>query len=332
MESMLYWWYGINRCGLVFIKKLLGLVPLNPFVANFLMLLTAFLFLIFLSFIFYSLSLKFNLKPKGIFILPCVFIAQPLLAEQFNFTLQTFEISFAFLLMFLSVYLVTKWIFDQKLGLYLILSALLLAWSFSCYQAVIFLYVTVALSVFIFIYINNLKNNANIFCEIFFRAAAIKYLLTFFGSFILCALVNFSVQRLFKIKIDYVNNMVLWGKEPFFKCLEGVLSYVKQTILGDGLFYSKFLLIILLMASFVFLKFLFFKEENNKNKILYLLAFLAFIGSPYFLAIFLGISLIPRMQFSYQFVMAFVLFIFVNNFLNSYVLKRLIIFFSIFWI
>lgn len=331
IESMLYWWYGINRCGLVFIKKLLGLVPLNPFVANFLMLLTAFLFLIFLSFIFYSLSLKFNFKPKGVFILPCVFIAQPLFAEQFNFTLQTFEISFAFLLMFLSVYLVTKWVFDQKLSLYLILSVLLLAWSFSCYQAVVFLYITVALSVFIFIYINNSKNSKNNVEKNFFRIFAIKYLLTFFFSFLLCNLVNFLIQQLFHIKVDYVNNMVMWNKEPFFKCLKGVLSYIKQTILGDGLFYSKFFLIILLMTSFVFFKFLFFKGRNNKNKILYSLAFFTFIGSPYFLAVFLGRPLIPRMQFSYQFVMAFVLFIFVNNFLNSYILKRLIVFFSLYF-
>ena len=122
--------------------------------------------------------------------------------------------------------------------------------------------------------------------------------------------------------------MVMWKKDSFFKCLKGILFYIKQTLLGDGLFYSKVFLVILLMALFVFFKFLFFKCENNKNKVLYTLAFLTFIGSPYFLAIFLGRPLIPRMQFSYQFVMAFTIFIFINNFLNSSILKKLFVVFS----
>ena len=44
-EGVIYSWIGINRFGLVFTKELLKLILFNPFVANFFMLLTAFLFL-----------------------------------------------------------------------------------------------------------------------------------------------------------------------------------------------------------------------------------------------------------------------------------------------
>ena len=304
-EGLKIGWFAINRSGLILTKEILKLIPFNPYVANFLMLCAMFLFSILIGFIFYSVSKRFGICPKFIFILPCVFITHPLFAEQFNFTLQCFEVSFGLFLMFISVFLITRWIFNSKNILHLILGIIFLAWAFDSYQAVVFLYITVILSVCFFIYTNNLKNQQKEFDSKFFRKMASKYLITFCASCALYVLVSKLICLIFSLKSEYTDNMVCWGRDSFWNNVKYVLYYIKLTLTGD-IFYSKAFILILVLALFYFFKFLFFK--NHTNKILYVLSFLALMGSPYFLCIILARPLIPRMQFSYQFVLAFVLF------------------------
>lgn len=304
-EGLKIGWFAINRSGLIFTKELLKLIPFNPYVANFLMLCTMFLFSILIGFIFYSVSKRFGIYSNFISILPCVFITHPLFAEQFNFTLQCFEVSFGLFLMFLSVFLVTRWIFDSKNILNLILGIIFLAWAFDSYQAIVFLYITVILAVCLFVYTNNLKNQQKEFDSKFFRKMASKYLITFCASYASYVFISKLIRVLFNLKSDYTDNIVRWGRDSLCNSVKQILYYVKLTLIGD-VFYSKAFILILVLALFYFFKFLFFK--NHTNKILYVLSFLALMGSPYFLCIILARPLIPRMQFSYQFVLAFMLF------------------------
>lgn len=305
-DQLKYGWFSINRPGLVITKRLFSLLPFNPYVANLLMLCAVFVFLMLLSFIFYRVAKRFELKPKCVFVLPCIFITHPLFVEQFNFTLQAFEVSFAISLMFLSVFFSISWIFAPKNFFYAVLGIVTLSFSFLHYQAIVFLYVSIVLSVFLYVYINNLKNPKGNLNRTFFRTFALKYIFTFFVSFLIYFICSKAVSLHFNLDSSYTDRMVTWGKIPLKSSIKAVFFYIRQALLGDGLFYSKIFLVAVLVSLIYFLKFLFFK--NQTDRILYIFASLALIGSPFFLPLILGNVLVPRMQFSYQFFVAFVVY------------------------
>lgn len=327
-SGTLVWWSGINRIGLVITKKLLRLIPLNVYVANFLTICMMFVFLMLFSYVFYSVSKKFGNSPKCMFVLPCVFITHPLFAEQFDFVLQNFEVSFAIALMFLSAFFITKWIFDSKNILHLIIGVTSLAWAFASYQAIAFLYISSVLAIYIYAYVNNLKSPMSEVGVGFFRKMAIKYVSTFIVGFVSCSLVNKVFQRIYGTNSAYTDNIICWGKEDFFKNVKSILSYGKLTLLGDGLFYSKIFIIVTVMALIYFFKFLLHKKHTNK--ILYILSFLSLMASPYFLSIVLGRPLIPRMQECYQFLIAFILYVCVQEMYSVHVVRFLIPAFSLY--
>lgn len=322
-HGMSFSWVGIDRFGLVLTKKIFRLCPFNPFVANFLMLCTMFLLLMFLCFIFSSLSEKFNNKAKCLFILPCVFITHPLFAEQFNYTLQGFEVSFAILLSFLAAYLITKWIFDSKNLVHLMLGVTFLVWAFWSYQAVLFLYISLVLALYVYTFFNFLTSSdesiGRKFNKTFFRLAAFKYILTFVASYA----VYFIVNKIVKIILHagtaaYLDGMIEWGQKPLFESIKNILNH----ILGYRFFcicgFILFLLALTLLGT------------KNKNKLLFLLSLLGLLGSPFLLAFYLGHPSVPRSQFSLQVVLAFSLFFLTNFFEKKALLKSVAVIVSMF--
>ena len=322
-HGMSFSWIGIDRFGLVLTKKIFRLFPFNPFVANFLMLCTMFLLLMFLCFTFYSLAEKFKNKAKCLFILPCVFITHPLFAEQFNYTLQAFEVSFAILLAFLAAYLITKWIFDSKNLAHLMLGTTSLVWAFWSYQAILFLYVSLVLSLYVYTFFNFFTSSDEVIGKkidkTFFRLLAFKYITTFVVSYA----VYFIVNKIVKIILHagtaaYLDGMIEWGRRPLFESIKGILNH----ILGYRFF---------CICGFVFFVFaLTFLKTKNKNKLLFVLSLLGLLGSPFLLAFYLGHPPVPRSQFSLQFVLAFSLFFLTNFFEKKFLLKSVVIIVSMF--
>ena len=156
-NGLLNSWLSIGRFGLIFTKKLLKLVPFNPYVACFLMIFTMFLFSIFISFLFNYLTFEKNTNNILNLIIPCLFITSSLFAEQFNFILQGFEVALAILLASISAFLITKWVIDNKNIVHLILGIICMVWAFASYQAVFFLYISLVLACYYFIYKSSFK-------------------------------------------------------------------------------------------------------------------------------------------------------------------------------
>ena len=312
-------WLSFGRFGLVLTKKLLKLIPFNPYVACFLMLCSIFLFSIFLSFMFNYLTFE-NKKSIASCIFPAVFLTAPLFAEQFNYVLQGFEVAFAIFLASLAAFLVTKWVLNSKNVIHLILSLAFMVWAFASYQAVVFLYISIVSSIYVLIYISNIKNKLNL-KENFFKISILKYISTFIVSYF----IYFVIDKLIKYTIgnsSYVDNMMMWGKEPLFKIIKEVLHYVKVSLLGDKLFYSR------VFAIVVFLLVIYALFNKCKDRLLFLLANLILVASPFFLSLYLGRCLIPRMQFCYQYVLAFSLWI-LFYISNKKFLKAVVVVFSL---
>ena len=347
-ENYKSWWYGINRAGLVLVKKIFRLTPFNPYAANFLMICTMFLLLMVFSFIFYSISKKWNSHPRCMFILPCIFITHPFFAEQFIFTLQCFEVSFGIFLMFLAAFLISKWVFDSKNILHLTIGIISLALSFWIYQAIVFLYITVSTSVFIFYIFNEARSSLCSYVNVNHKVTVVKYALTFICSYVF----YFAVNKITKIFLHagssgYLDEMISWGKVDNLQRILDVLRHAfssKKLLLAMCLFSVFFVLFILfakkvyfvlpymaviavtmsyfikssylgyclVAACAVFFGIYSLYEKKINNRYVFFLAIIFLLISPFILSAILGHRCLPRSQFCFQYVLAFVPFLLVQ--------------------
>lgn len=362
-ENYKSWWYGINRAGLVLVKKIFRLTPFNPYAANFLMICTMFLSLMVFSFIFYSISKKLGSDPRCMFILPCIFITHPFFAEQFVFTLQCFEVSFGILLMFLAAFSISKWIFDSKNILHLCIGLISLSLSFWIYQAIVFLYITVSISIFIFYVLNESETTSSNLINKNHKITVIKYLSTFAFSYGLYFVLN-KITKCFlhASSAEYLDDMISWGKVDTLKRILEIFKYVfrsKKIILALCMFVVFFVLFILFSKKVNFvlpylatvtviaglhlgtsylgycliavggllLSINFLCQRKVSNRIIFFLAVTGLLISPFILSILLGHRCLPRSQFSLQFVLALIPFLLIQtlnlNIKNTVVYKIL---------
>lgn len=293
-------WLSIGRFGLMLTKKIFRLVPFNPYAACFLMLCAMFVFCLTWSYLLNYLAFEKNKKSIYSCIFPIVFLTAPLFAEQFNFILQGFEVAFAIILCSLAVFFISKWIISSSNIVHLILGLGCMVWGFSSYQAILSLYISGVLACYIMIYIS-CKNQRIVLNKNFFKLAVAKYLGTFIFGYFSYYILNKAVSVIYATT-PYLDNSILWGKVPVKQCVKQILQYISHTVIGDGMFYSKkFILIVLAFLIYALINLF----SQNKDKILFLLAVGAFLLSPFFLSILLGQALAPRSQFSLQFVIAF---------------------------
>lgn len=298
-------WASFGRFGLVFIKKILGLNPFNPYAACFLMVSAMIIFCLIWSYVINEFSFNENKSNIRNAIFPSVFITSPLFAEQFNFILQSFEVAFAIILCSIAILCVSNWVLDSKKVINLIIGIACMILGFGTYQSIVFLYISAALACYILIYISNKKSKVKLE-KSFFILAAVKYLGSFIVAYVSFAIVNKIVVNIYG-KSGYVDNMVKWGQQSVQECIENIVKYMKIAFLGDGIFYSKVFALVFI-GLFVYAIINLFSK--SRDKILLLLAMMAFILSPFILSIYMGNGQIPRMQFSYQFVIAMGIYIF----------------------
>ena len=297
-------WASFGRFGLVFTKKLFGLKPFNAYISCFMMVVAMIIFGITWSYVISYFSFEKSKKSIITAVFPIIFITAPLFTEQFNFILQSFEVAFAIILCSIAVFYISKWTINSKNPIYIIISLICMIWGFGTYQAIVLLYISGALACYILIYIANKKGNVKL-DKNYFRVAVLKYSGSFILGYIAFSMVDKIVKSFYGTS-NYVDGMIKWGTEPAIESVKNILRYVRYGLFGDGLFYSKlFLVCIVFLTTYAILNMF----KKNKDKFLFLSAVGVFIASPFLLSIYIGNGLIPRMQFNYQFVIAFILYL-----------------------
>ena len=297
-------WASFGRFGLVFTKKLFGLNPFNAYISCFMMVVAMIVFGITWSYVINYFSFEKSKKSIITAVFPIIFITAPLFTEQFNFILQSFEVAFAIILCSIAVFCISKWTINSKNNIYLIISLVCMVWGFGTYQSIVLLHISGVLACYILIYIAKKKGNVKL-DKNYFGLAVLKYSGTFILGYISFSIVNKIVQSFYGTS-NYVDNMIKWGTEPAIESVKNILRYVRYGLFGDGLFYSKlFLVCIVFLAIYAILNMF----TKNKDKFLFLSAVGVFIASPFLLSVYIGNGLIPRMQFNYQFVIAFILYL-----------------------
>ena len=121
-QELLDSWLTIDRFGLVFTKKLFFMSRFVPYVSNFLMILALGCSAFFFDFCVEEWRGKDSRYRMFFYIFPIAYVSAPCLAEQFFFTLQSFEIAWAGLLCMAAVYCFSRWLFYQESFLWIIRS------------------------------------------------------------------------------------------------------------------------------------------------------------------------------------------------------------------
>lgn len=101
-EALYDSWIILGRFGLVLVKKILGIMSFNPYIATFMMVVLMMINAIAWEYLFCSLTGMWYMKYK--WILPVVFFTSKIYVEQNAFILQTYEVNLVLLLVCFSLY------------------------------------------------------------------------------------------------------------------------------------------------------------------------------------------------------------------------------------
>ena len=314
-EQLLNSWMSIGRFGLVGIKKLFNLVPININLTN------IFTFIIFyISIVIWMMNVEKFQKVKNKYstlVFALVLIASPIFAEQFGFTLQSLEMSIAFLLLAIGINFQEKYLNTNKIW-YVLITILLLVISFMCYQAFIFLYITICA----FDYFVKYKGKID-------YKLILKYILIYIISLVIYYGLTQILTNVLNIeKTPYLLNQIDWAKGSFFGVL---LKTIVVNIVTTNIFMGIVFDIILIITFVIITKYLLSVYKIKQNKMFYLVYIFLFI-SPFLSGIIKGSVEMYRAKFSLAFFIAFMLYYLVNNFGNiknkkfSSIIKYFVIF------
>ena len=303
-QELLDPWLTIDRFGLVFTKKLFFMSRFVPYVSNFLMILALGCSAFFFDFCVEEWRGKDSRYRMFFYIFPIAYVSAPCLAEQFFFTLQSFEIAWAGLLCMAAVYCFSRWLFYQKSFLWIIPGTVFMVWSFGSYQAFASLFLSVALVSFLLSYQNpsvRLQEKKSwLFC-------CLKYVTVFCVGLLLYVMAGKIIRLSSGIEAtDYVNNMYFWNSTDFRASLRSVLSDCARVYLGywPEFFHWMFAPAMLICSLLLLRR----GRKMERNGFPFYVAALALLVlSPVFLSFISGSHQPLRGQFSYVFVFAFFL-------------------------
>lgn len=299
-QSMMASWLGINRFGLVFTKHLFGMTSFVPSVSKVLTVCMLWITAIFFSFCVY----KWSGRPKRFLIFsavfPALYLTAPCFAEQFYFTLQSFEVVFALFLCGAAVYGAGQLVFFRGGLLWGPVSVLLMVWAFGTYQAMAAATVTLTVILFMAVYLSDTGKGMG---RAFWFLSGVRLALLFLSGFVLYLLTAFLVRRLSGGSEAYVADMVHWKTEGIRQCIRYVAGEVRRVF---DCYYVMFrpgfrwILLLFLTASCLWAG-----KKRKKGLPFFLAALGLFLISPFFMTIVSGYYQPIRAQLVYPLVYGF---------------------------
>lgn len=311
-------WYAIGRFGLCFIKIAFGLIPINIVLTNCMTVIIIPIAIITWTYVFYEIN-KAKKSQLVNFIFGAIVITSPLLAEQFNFTLQSFEIIFALILEGIALILINRWILSKKI-INLIIAIPLLVISFSSYQLFLMLFIMGCVISYILIFQDeSKKDNAKTYIT-----TIVKYMMIFIFTYLLYLVISKVIQKVFNIShIEYLDNMITWGNEPILKTIARLGYFILSNLLGRGILYQPFFLVIALAFVVYSIK-LYMKKQISF--IWYVIPSVFLVATPYLIAILTGKGIPARADFGVSILLGFLILFLIQNLESK---RKILIGFSI---
>lgn len=313
-DSIYSAWNTMGRIGLTFLKKIFGVYVYNPYLAISLMM----VFLLISCVIFGILFeyIKKDLNTVSFLVFSALFVTAPILAEQLGFVMQSVEVLIGFCLIGLGTLLfymnLEEFSFIKSISI-----VLLLGFSFSIYQALIPLFVSVAIATVILYSRENVPNFKECFIII------VKLIIVFIVSLIIYYI---GCELFFKFsnisRTNYTSGQVKWQVNGIIGTLKNMKAYLKISYLAMKIFYNYNLLICTILIIIYGFRCLIEKKYN----IFYYIALISLLISPFFMGIILGDIPQVRTELCKVFSIAFMnMFLFEIIFNKKQLIKKYLI-------
>ena len=255
-DELLESWYGHQRAGLIFTKKLFSLGRLLPYQQNVMFALTLWGLTLAVCFCFHEWSYGASWFRKGAFLFTGIFLTAPIFAEQFHFLLQAFEIGAAMFFCISASYCAGRWIYDKKSILWAVSAMVLMAWAFSSYQAFPAFYIALVLISYILVFLHGHEP-----CGL---KEGIFHILLFLAGFAASQFCSRLFCDLHGASPSYVNSMFLWNAEPIETCIANIQEDIRRIYFGAWpVFFSRWFRYIAATASCLTLFYGFIRKSKQ---------------------------------------------------------------------
>lgn len=293
--------HGSRRFGIVMTKKLFSFLRLTPTLANLLMMLALWLFVLLVGFCFWRLSGNDNYFRAGMIPFSAAFLSAPCLAEQFYFVLQAFEVALAMVFSVNAVFCAQMGIQKGKSPLWLLPALGFMVWSMGTYQAFPAFYIALTVIAYVIMYQAEGK-------DVGFREGILNAVLFLAGFVITQLLASFFVKRV-NGDSSYVNSMFAWKTQGIDQCLFFVSMDFRRIYQAElPVFFSTFFVWAAAVASLlVFLCGV--KRRRKKSLPCCVFALLVLFLSPIFISLLTGMAQPIRAHLTYVLVFAAYLFL-----------------------
>lgn len=297
-------WLGTGRQGLVFLKYVLGNSSMNPYFSGILTLLF-FTLAVTVFFIFWDWILGKGLKPSYSLLAAgmggILWISQPVMAEQFYFSLQSAEIAVGFLVTAAGLAMARLWTDSAaackrtKQGIFCAAGAVLcFLLAFSSYQ------IFVVLAIFGVITILLLQQFKKLVLEEEYDNRELWkktgcYIALFFIAFLLNTVIT---TLFFHTSSGYLSEQVSWGNVPAGSCLRMIIGHIVKLFTGyDATFYQAGFGILCVLALCQLCMLLKQKAKGRKLVVFQtLFLFFALLTTPFLMTLVMGAAPAVRSQ------------------------------------
>lgn len=300
-------WYSMGRFGLIFLKKVLGTYWFNPYVASFFMFVAMVANSILWSYLLYWIGGEKKKWMRLSWVFPTFFFTSTIMAEQSGFLLQAYEVNIALLMVGIAILCLFqaflgmcrwKWI---QISIALICSII----AFSVYQSLIPLFTAGVAICFLVLYDRmTAEMQARVTAQFCFKIVG-KLIAFFLIAFILYQVVNKVILNLLGMETtSYIKDQIMWGTLPAKQCIKNILLHVRDSFLGKGIFYNSINGIVVTLT----LGYSIFRIKRKEHcYILYCLAVIYCLISPFLMSLLMGNAPTARTQLLLPFVMGFFL-------------------------
>ena len=250
-------WIGLGRWALVFLKKIFGVWVINPFFSIVIFCVGFPLSVILWNAVFEKWN-KGHLK--GILVFDLLYLTHPIWAYQFAYRNQIEVITMIMCLFPICINVLCEWL-EDNLWYKGLIALVGIVFCFAGYQSFLILYVE-SILVYFFLKIMNQEIDKKVFYQRLIRV--IVFSIVAFGVYklsceISCLICNVSSEEY----ASYLSNQIPWLQGNLFGCIHATLSNLKRVFLGGDYSYSCIYFIELIVAIFLYIKYIHPKTQWN---------------------------------------------------------------------
>ncbi len=292
--------YGSHRFGMVLIKKVFSFLRLTPTLANLLMMIALWLFILLTGFCFWRLSGNDKYFHRGMIPFSALFLSAPCLAEQFYFVLQAFEIALAMIFSVMGMYCAQMGIRKGQSPIWYLPALVLMVWSMGTYQAFPAFYIALTVLAYLISYQAGEVN-------IGWREGILNVLLFLAGFLITQFLALFFVWHV-QGDTSYVDSMFAWKTQALRDCLFFVAMDFRRVYQAElPLFFSGFFVRVAIIASLLVIWCGW--RKRRKNLLCCLFGLFVLFTTPIMITLLTGMAQPIRAHLTFALVFAAYLFL-----------------------